>query len=45
MREARFKSNAAARTDIESKLMAEQSKDLGEEYLKELRGKAIIQYR
>jgi peptidyl-prolyl cis-trans isomerase SurA len=34
-----------ARTDIEGKLMAEQSKGVGDDYLKELRGKAIIQYR
>ena len=39
------KGDAVARTDIESKLMAEQTKGVGDEYLKELRGKAIIQYR
>lgn len=39
------KGDAVARTDIESKLMAEQTKGVGDDYLKELRGKAIIQYR
>ena len=40
-----IKSNAAARTEIEQKLTFEQSKDLGKDYLKELRDKAIIEYR
>jgi peptidyl-prolyl cis-trans isomerase SurA len=39
------KGDSVARSDIESKLMAEQSKDVGADYLKELRGKAIIQFR
>ena len=43
--ERSVKGDSVARTDIESKLMADQSKGVGEEYLKELRGKAIIQYR
>jgi peptidyl-prolyl cis-trans isomerase SurA len=40
-----IKSNAAARTEIEQKLAFEQTKDLGKDYLKELRGKAVIEYR
>ena len=40
-----IKSNAAARTEIEQKLTFEQTKDLGKDYLKELRGKAVIEYR
>jgi peptidyl-prolyl cis-trans isomerase SurA len=40
-----IKSNAAARTEIEQKLAFEQGKDLGKDYLKELRGKAVIEYR
>ena len=34
-----------ARDDVENKLMAEQTKGVGDQYLKELRSKAIIQYR
>jgi peptidyl-prolyl cis-trans isomerase SurA len=34
-----------ARDDVENKLMAEQTKGVGDDYLKELRSKAIIQYR
>jgi peptidyl-prolyl cis-trans isomerase SurA len=37
--------DSLARSDIENKLMAEQTKGVGDDYLKELRGKAIIQYR
>ncbi|MCB1489385.1 MAG: SurA N-terminal domain-containing protein [Bauldia sp.] len=37
-------SNAAAVADAENKLMLEQNKDLGKEYMEELRKKAIIQY-
>ena len=40
-----IKSNAAARTEIEQKLTFEQNKDLGKDYLKELRDKAVIEYR
>ena len=32
-------------TEIEQKLAFEQTKDLGKDYLKELRGKAVIEYR
>jgi len=34
-----------ARDDAENKLMAVQTKGVGDQYLKELRSKAIIQYR
>jgi peptidyl-prolyl cis-trans isomerase SurA len=37
-------SNAAAVADAENKLMLEQNKDLGKEYMEELRKKAVIQY-
>ena len=37
--------DSLARNDIETKLMAEQTKGVGDEYLKQLRGKAVIQYR
>ena len=37
--------DSLARSDIENKLMAEQTKGVGDDYLKELRGKAVIQYR
>jgi peptidyl-prolyl cis-trans isomerase SurA len=37
--------DSLARDDIENKLMAEQTKGVGDQYLKELRGKAVIQYR
>ena len=37
--------DSLARGDIENKLMAEQTKGVGDQYLKELRGKAVIQYR
>jgi peptidyl-prolyl cis-trans isomerase SurA len=38
-------SNAAARAQVESKLTLEQNKDLGKDYLAELRKKAVIEYR
>jgi peptidyl-prolyl cis-trans isomerase SurA len=37
--------DSLARDDIESKIMAEQTKGLGDQYLKELRDKAVIQFR
>lgn len=37
--------DAAARSQVEMQLSMEQSKDLGKEYLDELRKKAIIQFR
>jgi peptidyl-prolyl cis-trans isomerase SurA len=40
-----FKSNAAARTEVESQLKLEQAKELGQDYLKELREAAVIQRR
>jgi peptidyl-prolyl cis-trans isomerase SurA len=40
-----LQSNAAARSQVEMQLTMEQSKDLGKEYLAELREKAIIQFR
>jgi peptidyl-prolyl cis-trans isomerase SurA len=40
-----FKSNAAARTEVESQLKLEQAKELGQDYLKELRDAAVIQRR
>lgn len=40
-----LQSNAAARSQVEMQLTMEQSKDLGKEYLEELRKKAIIQFR
>jgi peptidyl-prolyl cis-trans isomerase SurA len=38
-------SNAAARTQVENKLLSEQNKNLGADYLAELRKKAVIEYR
>ena len=38
-------SNAAAINQVEDKLSLEQSKNVGEEYLKKLRDKAVIKYR
>ena len=38
-------SNAAARTEVENKLVSEQNKNLGADYLAELRKKAVIEYR
>lgn len=40
-----IKSDAEARAEVESKLSMEQSKEVGAEYLKELRKTAIIQMR
>jgi peptidyl-prolyl cis-trans isomerase SurA len=40
-----FQSDSAVRAEIETRLKLEQAKDLGQDYLKELRDKAIIQYR
>jgi peptidyl-prolyl cis-trans isomerase SurA len=40
-----FQSNAAARTEVESKLRLEQAKTIGEDYLKKLREAAVIQRR
>lgn len=40
-----FQSDSAARAEVETQLKLEQAQTLGEDYLKELRDKAIIQYR
>jgi len=40
-----IESNAAARTQVENKLLSEQNKNLGADYLAELRKKAVIEYR
>ena len=40
-----IQSNAAARVQAENKLINEVNKDLGKEYLDELRAKAVIEYR
>jgi peptidyl-prolyl cis-trans isomerase SurA len=40
-----FQSNSAVRAEVETQLKLEQAQQLGQEYLKELRDKAIIQYR
>lgn len=40
-----FQSDSAIRNEVETELKFEQAKELGEDYLKELRDKAIIQYR
>jgi len=40
-----IQSNAAARVQAENKLINEVNKDLGKEYLAELREKAVIEYR
>lgn len=40
-----IESNAAARTEVENKLLSEQNKNLGADYLAELRKKAVIEYR
>src|SRR5581483_4906296 len=37
--------SAAARADVENKLMDEKGKDFDKKYLQELRAKAVIQYR
>jgi peptidyl-prolyl cis-trans isomerase SurA len=38
-------SDAAVRSDVETKLLLERNKDLGKDYMAELRKKAIIEYR
>jgi parvulin-like peptidyl-prolyl isomerase len=38
-------SDVAARSEIESKLMFEQADNIGKDYLKKLRDKAVIKYR
>lgn len=38
-------SDAEARTEVETKLLMERNKELGKEYLAELRKKALIEYR
>jgi peptidyl-prolyl cis-trans isomerase SurA len=38
-------SSAAARAEVENQLALAQNKDLGKDYLKELRDKAVIEYR
>jgi peptidyl-prolyl cis-trans isomerase SurA len=40
-----IQSNAAARVQTENRLLEEQNKDLGKDYLAELRKKALIEYR
>jgi peptidyl-prolyl cis-trans isomerase SurA len=40
-----FKSNAGARSEVESKLRLQQSKTIGADYLKKLRDAAVIQRR
>ena len=40
-----FQSDSAVRAEVESELKFEQAKELGQDYLKDLREKAIIQYR
>jgi peptidyl-prolyl cis-trans isomerase SurA len=40
-----FKSNAAAFSEVETKLKFEQAEELGKDYLKELRDAAVIQHR
>ncbi|MBN9023888.1 MAG: SurA N-terminal domain-containing protein [Rhizobiales bacterium] len=40
-----IQSNAAARVEAENKLLDEINKDLGKEYMDELRKKAVIEYR
>jgi peptidyl-prolyl cis-trans isomerase SurA len=40
-----FQSNSAIRAEVETQLKFEQANEIGEDYLKELRDKAIIQYR
>ncbi len=40
-----IQSNAAARVQAENELMADLNKDLGKDYLAELRKKAVIEYR
>ncbi len=40
-----IQSTAAARAEVEDQLLLKQSADLGKDYLKELRDRAIIEYR
>ena len=40
-----IQSSAAARTEVENGLYLKQAQDLGKDYLKELRDRAIIEYR
>ena len=40
-----FQSDSAIRAEVETQLKFEQAKEIGEDYLKELRDKAVIQYR
>ena len=40
-----LESNAAARSEVEMKLTLEHSKSVADDYLKELREKAVIEYR
>jgi peptidyl-prolyl cis-trans isomerase SurA len=40
-----FQSDSAVRAEVETQLKLEQAKEMGQEYLQELRDKAIIQYR
>jgi len=40
-----FQSNSAVRAEVETQLKLEQAEQLGEDFLKEIRDKAIIQYR
>ncbi len=40
-----LQTDAAVRTETETKLLLEKNKDLGKEYLAELRKKAVIEYR
>ena len=40
-----IQSNAAARVQTDNKLLDELNKDLGAEYMAELRKKAVIEYR
>lgn len=40
-----IQSTAAARAEIENKLLTEQGETIGKEYLDQLRGRAVIQYR
>ena len=40
-----IQSNAAARVQAEAKLIDELNKDLGKDYMDELREKAVIEYR
>jgi len=39
-----FQSNSALRTEVETQLKLEQAKEMGQDYLKDLRDRAIIKY-